>query len=158
MYKRQPYTPGRPNSGGPHLKYKFVETASFIVAKVNDKRSISLILFDGEKVRPAGNVTIPPNHDIPSPGAVVECRFLYAFKESGSIYPVSYTHLDVYKRQLLFSPSAHAGWFSSKPDPLLVMQIKIDGLENKLAAQHQSLNRWQLATGSLAIGLSLIHI
>ncbi len=81
-----PYTPGRPNAGGQQLKYKFVQTASFIVAKVNDKRSVSLILFDGEKVRPAGNVTIPANHDIPSPGTVVECRYLYAFKESGSIY------------------------------------------------------------------------
>ena len=59
---------------------------------------------------------------------------------------------------LLFSPSAQAGWFSSKPDPLLVMQIKIDGLENKLAAQHQSLNRWQLATGSLAVGCAFILI
>ena len=87
------YTPGRPNAGGPHLKYKFVETASFIVAKVNDKRSVSLILFDGEKVRPAGNVTIPPNHDIPSPGSVVECRYLYAFKESGSIYQPVYLGL-----------------------------------------------------------------
>ncbi len=88
-----PYTPGRPNAGGTHLKYKFVETASFIVAKVNAKRSVSLILFDGEKVRPAGNVTIPPNHDIPSPGSVVECRYLYAFKESGSIYQPVYLGL-----------------------------------------------------------------
>jgi hypothetical protein len=59
---------------------------------------------------------------------------------------------------LLFSPSAHAGWFSSKPDPLLVMQIKIDGLENKLAAQHQSLNRWQIASGSLAVGCAFLLI
>jgi bifunctional non-homologous end joining protein LigD len=88
--KHAPFTPGRPNAGGPHLKYKFVDTASFIVAKVNDKRSVSLILFDGEKVRPAGNVTIPPNHDTPSPGSVVECRYLYAFRESGSIYQPVY--------------------------------------------------------------------
>lgn len=59
---------------------------------------------------------------------------------------------------LLFSPTAHAGWFSSKPDPLLVMQIKIDGLENKLAAQNQSLNRWQIATGSLAVGCAFLLI
>lgn len=85
-----PYTLGRPNAGGPHLKYKFVQTASFIVSKVNDKRSVSLLLFDGEKVRPAGNVTIPPNHAVPSPGTVVECRYLYAFKESGSIYQPVY--------------------------------------------------------------------
>ncbi len=84
------YISGRPNAGGTQLKHKFYETASFIVAKANDKRSVSLILFEGEKVRPAGNVTIPSNHDIPSPGAVVECRYLYAFKESGSIYQPVY--------------------------------------------------------------------
>ncbi len=85
-----PYTAGKPNSGGSQLKFKFYETASFIVTKLNDKRSVSLILFEDEKVRPAGNVTIPPNHDIPAPGTVVECRYLYAFKESGSIYQPVY--------------------------------------------------------------------
>ena len=81
-----PYCSGRPNAGGSQLKFKFYETASFIVTKLNAKRSVSLILFDGDKVRGAGNVTIPPNHDIPAPGTVVECRYLYAFRESGAIY------------------------------------------------------------------------
>jgi len=81
-----PYIAGRPAPGGPNLKYKFVETASFIVGKVNTRRSVSLLLFQGDKIQAAGNVTIPPNHDIPPTGQVVECRFLYAFKESGSIY------------------------------------------------------------------------
>jgi bifunctional non-homologous end joining protein LigD len=85
-----PYTAGRPLSGGTQFKHKFYETASFIVTKVNTKRSVALILFEGEKVRPAGNVTIPPNHDIPSPGTVVECRYLYAFRESGCIYQPVY--------------------------------------------------------------------
>jgi bifunctional non-homologous end joining protein LigD len=89
-HKDSLYTPGKPNSGGPQLKYKFYETASFIVAKANDKRSVSLILFEDEKVRPAGNVTIPANHEVPSPGTVVECRYLYAFRESGSIYQPVY--------------------------------------------------------------------
>ena len=89
-HKDAPYTPGRPNSGGSQLKYKFYETASFIVTKVNDQRSVSLILFEGDKIRPAGNVTIPPNHDVPASGTVLECRYLYAFKESGSIYQPVY--------------------------------------------------------------------
>jgi bifunctional non-homologous end joining protein LigD len=84
------YVPGKPNAGGPQLKFKFYETASFIVTKVNDKRSVMLILFEGDKVRSAGNVTIPPNHDVPAPGTVVECRYLYAFKESGAIYQPVY--------------------------------------------------------------------
>jgi bifunctional non-homologous end joining protein LigD len=85
-----PYTPGRPASGGSQLKFKFCETASFIVTKPNPKRSVSLILFDGDRVVPTGNVTIPPNHEIPAPGTVVECRYLYAFRESGSIYQPVY--------------------------------------------------------------------
>ena len=85
-----PYIPGKPNAGGSQLKFKFYETASFIVTKLNNKRSVSLILFEDDKVRPAGNVTIPPNHAIPAPGTVVECRYLYAFKESGSIYQPVY--------------------------------------------------------------------
>lgn len=85
-----PYTPGRPASGGPQLKYKFVTTASFIVGKINAKRSIGLLLFDGDKIKPAGNVTIPANHEIPAPGWVVECRYLHAHRESGSIYQPVY--------------------------------------------------------------------
>ena len=85
-----PYIAGRPASGGTQLKYKFCETASFLVGKVNARRSVALVLFDGEASKPAGNVTIPPNHDIPQAGQVVECRYLYAFRESGSIYQPVY--------------------------------------------------------------------
>src|SRR5581483_4428019 len=80
-----PYIAGRPASGGSQLKYKFVTTASFVVGKVNNKRSIGLLLFDGDKLKTAGNVTIPANHQIPKTGQVVECRYLYAYKESGAI-------------------------------------------------------------------------
>jgi len=80
------YTPGRPNSGGFQLKFKFVTTGSFIVAAVNKRRSVALVLLDGGRRVPAGNVTIPPDQDIPEPGDILEVRFLYAFPESGSIY------------------------------------------------------------------------
>lgn len=85
-----PHIAGRPASGGPQLKYKFCETASFIVGKVNAKRSVSLMLNTGRNLTAAGNVTIPPNHEVPKPGAIVECRYLYAFKESGCIYQPVY--------------------------------------------------------------------
>jgi bifunctional non-homologous end joining protein LigD len=81
-----PYTAGRPASGGSQLKFKFCETASFIVGKINAKRSVSLLLFSGDRIGPAGNVTIPANHEIPQTGQVVECRYLYAFRESGCIF------------------------------------------------------------------------
>ena len=85
-----PYIAGRPASGGTQLKYKFCETASFIVGKINAKRSVSLLLFEGDKIKAAGNVTIPPNRDIPAGGQIVECRYLYAFRESGCIYQPVY--------------------------------------------------------------------
>ena len=85
-----PYTPGRPASGGTQLKHKFCETASFVVGKVNAKRSVSLLLNNDSGLVDAGNVTIPPNHDIPQSGDVVECRYLYAFKESGCIFQPVY--------------------------------------------------------------------
>jgi bifunctional non-homologous end joining protein LigD len=88
-----PYIAGRPASGGTQLKYKFCETASFIVGKVNAKRSVLLQLFDGKTLVGAGNVTIPPNHEIPQPGQFVECRYLYAHKQSGSIYQPVYLGL-----------------------------------------------------------------
>ena len=86
------YTAGRHNSGGPQLKFKFHETASFIVTKVNGKRSVSLMVFDGDKVVPVGNVMIPPNHEVPQVGAIVEVRYLYAYR-GGSIFQPVYLGL-----------------------------------------------------------------
>lgn len=87
-----PFSPGRPNSGGSQLKFKFVESASFIVTGHNAKRSVTLGLLaeDGGGIVPAGKVTIPANHRIPAVGAVADCRYLYAFRESGSIYQPVY--------------------------------------------------------------------
>jgi bifunctional non-homologous end joining protein LigD len=85
-----PYSPGRPNSGGPQLKFKFVESASFVVTGINAKRSVTLGLYDGDKLVSAGNVTIPPNHAIPQVGNVVDARYLYTLKQSGSIYQPVY--------------------------------------------------------------------
>ena len=67
-----------------------METASFIVGKVNAKRSVSLLLFEGDKIKAAGNATIPPSHEVPIAGQVVECRYLYAFRESGAIFQPVY--------------------------------------------------------------------
>jgi bifunctional non-homologous end joining protein LigD len=85
-----PYLAGRPASGGSQLKYKFCATASFVVGRINAKRSIGLLLFTGDRIGAAGNVTIPPNHEVPETGQVVECRYLYAFRESGAIYQPVY--------------------------------------------------------------------
>ena len=91
-----PYSPGRPASGGSQLKYKFVETASFVVSGLNRVRSVSLGLYgtgeESDALLPTGNVTIPPNRRVPRIGAVVEVRYLHAFPESGSIYQPVYLH------------------------------------------------------------------
>jgi bifunctional non-homologous end joining protein LigD len=113
-HKDAPYTPSRPNSGGSQLKYKFHETASFIVTKVNDKRSVSLMLWENGRIRPAGNVTIPPNHDVPNPGDVVDCRYLYAFKESGSIYQPVFLG----RREDISHEECLTAQLKYKPDPV----------------------------------------
>ena len=84
-----PYSAGRPNSGGAQLKFKFVETASFVVSWVNDKRSVALELYDGNKSIPVGNVSVPQNHEVPAAGEVVCCQYLYSFP-GGSIYQPVY--------------------------------------------------------------------
>ena len=92
VFKRTtaPYTAGRPASGGDQFKCKFYASASFIVSKINGKRSVELKLRNQKRLVSAGNVTIPANQRIPEVGAIVECRYLYAFRESGSIYQPVY--------------------------------------------------------------------
>jgi len=80
------FNAGRPASGGSQLKFKFVTTASFILGAVNQRRSVSLLLLDGDEEVAAGNVTIPPSVEMPGIGTIVEVRYLYAFKESRSVY------------------------------------------------------------------------
>jgi bifunctional non-homologous end joining protein LigD len=103
-----PVTAGRPNSGGDWLKFKFTESASCCVLEVNSgKRSVRIGLLDaskrpdaikGQPMTPVGNVTIPPNHDVPAAGEIVEVEYLYAYK-GGSIYQPVYrgkrTDLDI---------------------------------------------------------------
>jgi len=79
------YEPGRPNSGGNQRKFKFYETASVIVSKLNDKRSVGVSVLDkGEEVF-VGNVTISVNKEIPKERDIIEVRYLYAYK-GGSLY------------------------------------------------------------------------
>ena len=92
VFKRHdaPYTPGRPASGGPWLKFKFVSTCSAIVAPGRPgKRSVALELLDGRKRVMVGNVTIPGRTPIPKPGQIVEVRFLNA-NPRGSLYQPVY--------------------------------------------------------------------
>ena len=71
------------------LKVKFWASASCLVTKVNDKRSVALGLLESGKVVPVGNCTIPANANIPKTDDIVEIRYLYAHK-GGSIYQPQY--------------------------------------------------------------------
>lgn len=74
-----PYTIGRPSSGGPQLKYKFLATGSFIVVAHNTKRSVQIGAMTPSGLHTMNNVTIPPNHAIPAIGRIIEVEYLYAF-------------------------------------------------------------------------------
>lgn len=84
------FTPGRPNSGGDQLKFKFVATATVQVIKTNpSKRSVLVAVFnpEGHKVE-VGNVTVYPNQQIPQVGSIVEVRYLYYFPGGSLFQPV----------------------------------------------------------------------
>ena len=91
VFKRfdHPYRAGRSDS---QFKFKFCESASCIVGKINTRRSIRLEMFDGDKLVSIGNVTIPINQKIPSVGSIVEVRYLYAY-QGGSLYQPVYQGL-----------------------------------------------------------------
>ena len=81
------WTEGKQASGGPALKLKFWETCSCVVLRVNaGKRSVEVGL-GGCGV---GSVTIPPNYSVPTPGKVVEVRYLYVAGIGGSLYQPVY--------------------------------------------------------------------
>ena len=80
------YVPGRPNSGGDQIKYKFWASGDFVVTQVNQKRSVAVHAFDAQGNDVAlGNVTVPRNYVMPKAGDVVQVRYLYAYRE-GSLY------------------------------------------------------------------------
>lgn len=85
------YEGGRPNSGGMHLKRKFVERCTAIVSGIHStKRSVSVKLLDEEGIAfDVGNVTIPPNYDMPDCDQTVEIEYLYAYF-GGSLYQPVY--------------------------------------------------------------------
>jgi bifunctional non-homologous end joining protein LigD len=88
------YQAGRPSSKGNHQKFKFVESLSAIVTKVNDKRSVGLGVYSpkesNSKLTGIGNVSIPINHEIPNEGDIVEIRYLYAIPVSNALYQPVY--------------------------------------------------------------------
>jgi bifunctional non-homologous end joining protein LigD len=53
---------------------------------LNQKRSVEIGPLDEDGWTYAGNVTVPPSHNVPKPGDIIELRYLHAFPESGVLY------------------------------------------------------------------------
>lgn len=122
VFKRlnSPVTEGRPNSGGNWLKFKFTESATCCVIAINpDRRSVQIGLLElnihpnatVNQMTPVGNVTIPPNHDVPVSGDIVEVEYLYAY-EGGSLYQPVYRG----KRRDQEISACHIGQLKFKPE------------------------------------------
>lgn len=98
--------PFRPGRNGQHKKFKFEQTASFIVGekpkqKASDgKRSVALYILDPEAKwhsdwQPAGTlpvrfvctVKVPEKYPLPDLASIVEVRYLYAYPGGGIAQP-----------------------------------------------------------------------
>ncbi|MEQ1843946.1 MAG: WGR domain-containing protein [Nitrospira sp.] len=89
-----PYTPGRPNSGGPQFKFKFTATSTFVVKKHNLKRSVEIQLLTPQALFVScGNVTIPPSAQLPPIHSLIEVEYLYAFNGSHNLHQPVYLGL-----------------------------------------------------------------
>lgn len=75
-----------------HLKFKFQETATFEVIRINDQRSVGLGLYDGDDLVDLGNVTVPANHDVPEIGNLVEVEYMMRY-EGGALMQPKYKGL-----------------------------------------------------------------
>lgn len=74
-----------------HFKWKFTEDCTVRVKKVHaTKRSVEVEIDDNQgKPMVLGNVTIPPNKDIPAKGDLVSVTYQHLFEE-GSLYQPQY--------------------------------------------------------------------
>ena len=93
VFKRKdsPYVPGRPNSGGNQLKFKFKASATVHVDGQNlGKRSVMMSVRTGafEARVAVGSVTIPVNCDIPVTNTFIEVEYLYAYPGGSLFQPV----------------------------------------------------------------------
>lgn len=69
------------------FKLKFTKTASFVVIKLNDKDSVEIGVYDGDKLVSCGNVKVrnATFRTTMKVGAVVECKYLYAHRGSNNV-------------------------------------------------------------------------
>lgn len=83
------YVSGRPSRGGNALKFKFLASATVLVKALNAKRSVAIEVPNGKIMVAIGNVTIPPNHHVPSVGSFIEVEYMNIF-HGGHLYQPVY--------------------------------------------------------------------
>ncbi len=87
-----PYTPGKAHSAMWKCKF-YAELSAVVCAGREGKRSmgVKLLKIDGSgSWQFMGNVTIPPNKEVPAIGSVVEIRYLYVKGVGGHLYQPFY--------------------------------------------------------------------
>lgn len=67
-------------------------------------------------------------------------------------------HLLILFILLCCASTTNASWFSKSPSPLDEAKARITSLENQITVQASTRNRWQIATGSLAVACILLLI
>jgi len=76
------------------IKFKFKARQTFVAGAQNGiKRSVAILAPVSEgssEMVCIGNVTIPSNHEIPGQGAYIECEYLYAYPNGGSLFQTVY--------------------------------------------------------------------
>lgn len=115
------YTPGRPNSKGDWVKFKFYETATVEIAAINAQRSVAMCVYDSKGVKHSiGNVTVKPNQSIPAVGDVCEVKYLY-FDKAALVQPellgprADMTAKDATLKQLKRKPTPHLAHAAPTP-------------------------------------------
>lgn len=82
------YKPGRPNSGGSQVKFKFLGSATVRCKNLNDKSSFVMEMLNKGDWVEIGNCTFFPTKLTPSIGKLYEVHYLYAYIGGSLFQPV----------------------------------------------------------------------
>lgn len=128
--KDSQYKAGK-NLEGDQIKIKFYEECSVRVAGVNEKRSVSVEVKEGDQWVGIGNVTIGGAIEMPKRGSVIEVRYLYAYP-GGSLYQPSYKspRNDVSEDQCVKSQLKYKADYDYSQEQWERIEVQIQRMQN----------------------------